>query len=345
LKKNVLTFEFLIELLVAMYQVVLANSRHFSCKQDETILDAAMAAGLMLEHSCRTGKCGVCKAQVLSGSTLIKQAETALDSEQQAAGYILTCCRQVTADTALDIEDLGDLAGLQRLTLPARIDTTELLSKDVIRVVLRLPPNNSLKILSGQYIDVMGPDNLRRSYSIANYFVQGGKIELHIRKVDNGKMSHYWFENAKANDLLRIEGPHGTFCLRDKPQSQWIFLATGTGMAPIKSLLEYLDQYPELLNGKRLSIYWGGRTTDDIYWQPQANNIRFDFFPVLSRADDSWQGLRGYVQDQVIQAHPQMDDCVVYACGSPQMIDSASRLFATKSLGARNFLSDAFVSS
>jgi CDP-4-dehydro-6-deoxyglucose reductase len=211
--------------------------------------------------------------------------------------------------------------------------------------VLRLPPNNTLKILSGQYIDVMGPDNLRRSYSIANYFVQGGKIELHIRKVENGKMSHYWFDNAKANDLLRIEGPHGTFCLRDKPQSKIIFLATGTGMAPIKSLLEDLDQHPELLDGKKLSVYWGGRTQDDIYWQPQMENIVFDFFPVLSRADESWKGLRGYVQDQVVHAHAQMQDCVVYACGSPQMIDSANRLFATKGLGARNFLSDAFVSS
>lgn len=328
-----------------MYQLVLANARQFSCKQDDTILDAAIAAGMVLEHSCRTGKCGVCKAQVLSGSTQIKQEETALDAEQQAAGYILTCCRQITADTELDIEDLGELGHLQTLTLPARIDSTELLSKDVIRIVLRLPPNNALKILSGQYIDVMGPDNLRRSYSIANYFVQGGKIELHIRKVEHGKMSQYWFENAKANDLLRIEGPHGTFCLRDKPQSQIIFLATGTGMAPIKSLLEYLDQQPELLNGKHLSIYWGGRTQDDIYWQPQMKNIQFDFFPVLSRAGDTWQGLRGYVQDRVIDAHPQMQECVVYACGSPQMIDSASRLFATKGLGARNFLSDAFVSS
>lgn len=328
-----------------MHQVVLANSRQFSCKQDETILDAAIAAGVVLEHSCRTGKCGVCKAQLLSGSTQAKQEEASLDTEQQAAGYILTCCRQATADIQLDIEDLGELGHLQTLTLPARIDSTELLSKDVIRIVLRLPPNNTLKILSGQYIDVMGPDNLRRSYSIANYFVQGGKIELHIRKVENGKMSRYWFENAKANDLLRIEGPHGTFCLRDKPQSQIIFLATGTGMAPIKSLLEYLDQQPELLNGKHLSIYWGGRTQDDIYWQPQIKNIAFDFFPVLSRADDTWQGLRGYVQDRVIDAYPQMQDCVVYACGSPQMIDSASRLFATKSLGARNFLSDAFVSS
>jgi CDP-4-dehydro-6-deoxyglucose reductase, E3 len=326
-------------------KIQLSNNKVFFDDDNKSILDSALAADIMLEHSCRTGKCGVCKTQVLSGSTEILQAETSLTSDLLEKGYILTCCRRASSDLVLDTEDLGDLAKLKTLTLPARIDSMSLLADDVIQVFLRLPPNNGLQILSGQYVDVIGPGGLRRSYSIANDFSKGGKIELHIRQVSNGKMSAYWFDAAKVNDLLRIEGPRGTFCWRDRQESTAIFLATGTGIAPIKSMLEQLDANPQALGHKKIAIYWGGRRPEDFYWEPAFNNIECRFLPCLSRESNDWSGRRGYVQEHALQDHTNLSDCVVYACGSLDMINSANTLLVSHGLKPGNFLSDAFVSS
>jgi CDP-4-dehydro-6-deoxyglucose reductase, E3 len=324
--------------------IKLSNKKIFSSSENKSILDSAIAAEIMLEHSCRTGKCGVCKAQVISGTTAILQTETSLTEDLLKKGYILTCCRTALTDLELDAEDLGDLANIKTLTLPARIDSMSLLSDDVMKVFLRLPPNNGLRILSGQYVDLIS-QGLRRSYSIANYFDLVGKIELHIRRVMDGKMSSYWFDNAKVNDLLRVEGPKGTFCWRQRQEKTVIFLATGTGIAPIKSILEYLNTNPQELGDKEIKIYWGGRRKQDFYWEPDFNNIEYRFLPCLSRAVDDWKGLRGYVQEQALLENQDLSDCIVYACGSIDMIQSANALLVSHGLKPGNFFSDAFVSS
>ncbi len=235
--------------------VTLGNAKQFSCTEDNNILDAAKAHGLVLEHSCKTGRCGICKAKVVGGSTQVLQEESGLSQEEINAGFILTCCRTVTQDIELDSEDLGALADIKIQTLPSKIDSITCLAEDIIKVVLRLPPNGTFNFLPGQYINITAKSSIRRSYSIANAPQQSGKIELHIRKVPQGAMSQYWFEEAKVNDLLRFEGPLGTFCVREKPEKNIIFLATGTGIAPIKSILEHLDNSPlHLENRNFISI-------------------------------------------------------------------------------------------
>ena len=328
-----------------MKKVTLLNGHQFDCLDNLSLLDSARDSGIALEHSCRTGKCGVCKALVISGKTKELRAEESLNKNDIESGYILTCCRTAETDLELEVEDLGELGLIKKLTLPCRIDLIELLAPEIIRVVLRLPPNNNFRYLSGQYIDVIGAEGLRRSYSIANSYLQGGKIELQIKKVTDGVMSSYWFEKAKISDLLRIEGPHGTFSFRKKNEQNIVFLATGTGIAPIKSILEELALNQSLAASKCLYVYWGGRSTKDLYWQPNFSNIDVDFRPVLSRADESWSGRRGYVQEAVISDEIDLSDAIVYACGSPEMIESASLSLASHGLKRNCFFSDAFVSS
>jgi CDP-4-dehydro-6-deoxyglucose reductase, E3 len=323
--------------------VTLSNRTHFDCHPEQTILEAARQQGIALEHSCRTGKCGACKTLTVNGETVAVKPETCLTSEQLAAGYILTCCRTAKTPVQLDIEDLGELGKLQAKTLPCRIDQLQLLTDNVIEVTLRTPPTSKLAYVSGQYVDMIGKDGLRRSYSIANAPREDGKLTLQISKVPDGEMSHYWFCEAKANDLLRLEGPLGTFSLRKTKAKQLILLATGTGIAPIKALLEQLTAATQHAFNN-IHLYWGGRVEEDIYWHPRFPALPLKFSPVLSR-NPEWSGHKGYVQHAVLQDVPTLSDAVVYACGSEAMINSAHVDLIAAGLNSKNFFSDAFVSS
>ena len=328
----------------AMNKIRLANGTIFSSSDSTVILESARQQGIALEHSCRTGRCGVCKAEVVSGETDVIQAEASLTAEDEADGFILTCCRAAKTDLQLDIQDLGELGVIQTKTLPCRIDSLQRLADDVVEIVLRTPPTSRLQYLPGQYVDVIGNDGLRRSYSISNAPREDGKITLQIRKVEQGKMSQYWFEEAKAKDLLRIEGPLGTFCLRNSNAKKLILLATGTGIAPIKAILEQLVTTPVVNTYNQIHLYWGGRIEKDIYWQPVFESLPLTFTPVLSRTPE-WQGRKGYIQHAVIDDDHDLSDAVVYACGSESMIHSAHEQLVSVGLQSKQFYSDAFVSS
>lgn len=325
-------------------KITLVNDKVFECRSNEIILSAAARQKLVLEHSCRTGRCGVCKTSVLSGDTKAIKEEVSLTHDEKEQGFILTCCRTALTDITIDIEDQAELANIQVKTLPCRVDKITKLNANILEITLRTPPNCTLEYLPGQYIDVIGAKGLRRSYSIANAPRQDKKIILNIRQVENGEMSDYWFNQAKVNDLLRLEGPLGTFYLRDKAAKNIILIATGTGIAPIKAILEKLEQY-ETQQFKNIYLIWGGRTQQDIYWQPDFKNLLLKFIPVLSRSEDSWQGEKGYVQEAVLKKEIDLAESIVYACGSDTMIQSARLLLTQHGLNQKDFYSDAFVSS
>ena len=325
-------------------EVTLTNATTFQSQDGVSILESARQQGKALAHSCRTGRCGVCKAKVVSGESEVLQAEESLSAEDEASGFILTCCRAAKTNLQLDIEDLGELGSIQIKTLPCRIDSLQVLSNDVVEVVLRTPPASQLEYLPGQYVEMIGKDGLRRSYSVANAPREDGEISLQIRRVEQGLMSYYWFEEAKANDLLRLEGPMGTFCLRDSHASSLILLATGTGIAPIKAILEQLAATPEANTYNHIYLYWGGRVERDIYWQPDFDSLPLTFTPVLSRTPD-WQGRKGYIQQAVMDDGHNLSNAVVYACGSAAMIHSAHEQLTSAGLNSKHFYSDAFVSS
>lgn len=325
--------------------ITLANGKAFPAETSEAMLSAALRSDILLEHSCKTGRCGSCKVQLSSGSTTPILDEIGLNQAERDAGWILSCVRSANSDVQLDIEDLGDIEIFPTKTLPCRIQLLERLSSDVLRVILRLPSNQAFGYHSGQYIDVIGPGGLHRSYSIANAPASDKLIELHIRHVPDGAMSHYWFDEAKTNDLLRLNGPLGTFFLRDVSGLDLILLATGTGMAPIKALLEGMRTCPKDSSPRSIHVYWGARIPQDLYWNPAEAGIELRYLPVLSRADSVWSGLRGHVQQAVLQSGIELEHAIVYACGSLAMIDSARAQMLAAGLNARRFYSDAFVSS
>lgn len=327
-----------------MHEIKVSSGRSFAARSDETILNAALRQGVTLGYSCRIGRCSSCKGRVRAGETIAAHDELGLSADEKAAGFVLTCVRQACGPVELEIEDLGDAALPEAKTLPCRIQSIQRLSHDVVRVMLRLPPTAQFDYLPGQYIDVIGPGGLRRSYSIANAPQADKQIELHIREVAHGAMSRYWFQQAKANDLLRLRGPLGTFFLRGQAGRDLVLLATGTGIAPVKAILEGMGGMPADSLPRSTTVYWGGRQPEDLYW-PGADLPNLRFVPVLSRAGAAWTGARGHVQDVMLGEPGDLANTLVYACGSETMIRSAQAKLQVAGLPGGRYHSDAFVCS
>jgi CDP-4-dehydro-6-deoxyglucose reductase len=326
-----------------MFRIHLKNDIHFSCAPDDTILNGAQKENVTLDYSCKTGRCQSCKAKVIAGTSIATLEETGLSVEDQARGYILTCVRTPTSDLTLDIEDLSGYSLEKVKTIPSKIDSISMISSNVIELHLRIPPNAQFNFLSGQYINII-KDDYKRSYSIANSNSVSNLV-FFIKNYEGGRFSNYLFNESKINDLLRIEGPIGTFFYRHTSKKNIIFLATGTGIAPVKAILEQLDENNAEIIDKTIYLFFGGRTEEDLFWKPNFNNIKVDFIPVLSRSTVDWKGEKGYIQDCILSKGIDLSDSVMYACGSENMIQDSSLLAIKNGLAEDTFYSDAFISS
>lgn len=323
----------------------LVSGRAFEASRGESIVAAATDAGITMPYSCRTGRCSTCRCRVVEGESRALSAETGLTAREQADGWILGCVRTAVTDLVLEVDTLEGLTFPPARTLPCRIASSERLAPDVRRIQLRLPPTAAFEFLPGQYLEVIGPGGIRRSYSLAAASPPGAALEVHVREVAAGVMSDYWFHHAKANDLLRLHGPLGTFVLRDVAGIDLILLATGTGIAPMKAILESLPVLDAAEAPRSVTVLWGGRIPADLYLDIAALPGTHRFIPVLSRADGTWTGARGHVQDVLLGLRPDLREAAVYACGSDAMIHGARDALLQAGLPAGRFHSDAFVCS
>jgi len=329
-----------------MFQITLKNGKSFTCDSNTTIFEAAKSNGIILEHSCLTARCRSCAVQVESGTKIDKLDDLVLSADEKSNNWVLSCNSIPTSDLVIDVEDLGNIQIFEKKIIPAKIQSINKLNDSVIEVSLRLPSNSNFAYNSGQYVNITKGD-IKRSYSIANFYEQNALLTFFIKKYENGLMSKYWFEIAKVNDLLRIEGPLGSFFLRENEQENIIFLATGTGVAPIKAILENLSKSVNQFTNKNFWLYVGARYENDLFWNPSLlssiNNLKY--IPVLSRASKEWEGEKGYVQDIVIKHSIPLAKSQVYACGSNNMIEAAKKTLIEKGLNKVHFFSDAFVQS
>lgn len=323
--------------------VTLQDKIRFPVEDGETILDAAERAGVNISYACRKGRCTACKCKVVNGSTRALHPELGLEQREAEEGWVLSCVRTVDTDVELVADELIPFSLPRSQLLPCRIDALTPLAPDVLEVRLRLPPSAKFTYLPGQYIDIIGPRGARRSYSLAS----GGAAHmlcLHVRHVPGGVLSSYWFGEAKVDDLLRLAGPLGTFFLRDVVDRRLVFLATGTGIAPITTMLVGLAQLGAA-QPRDVTVIWGARHRGDLYADPARFYPACHYWPVLSRPDPEWTGRCGYVQDALLAAGYDLGETVVYACGSDSMIRSAKYVLTNAGLDPNAFHSDAFVCS
>ncbi|HYP67144.1 MAG TPA: CDP-6-deoxy-delta-3,4-glucoseen reductase [Thiobacillaceae bacterium] len=330
------------------YQVTIHPSGHsFTVNEDETILAAALREGFALPYGCRNGACGSCKGKLLEGRVDYgKYQETTLTREEIADGKALFCVGRALTDLVIEVREISAARDIVAKTLPSRIQKMDRRADDVMVLYLKLPASERLQFLAGQYLDFLLKDGRRRSYSIANPPHADDLIELHVRHVPGGLFTDHVFSAMKEKDILRINGPLGSFFIREDSDKPMIFVAGGTGFGPIKAMLQHL--FAEA-SPRRIVLYWGARSLKDLYmaelparWQREHDN--FSFIPVLSqpKAEDRWDGRTGYVDQAVLKDFEDLSGYQVYACGAPAMVDSARASFVRRGLPADEFFADAF---
>ena len=325
------------------------SGHHFDCEADETVLSAAIRAGIGLPYGCKNGACGSCKGRIVTGSVQHKAHQTRALSEQESAdGFALFCCATTAGDLVIEAREVAGSSEYPVRKMPSRVATIHKVAPDVVVISLQLPANEALAYRAGQYIEFMLKDGKRRSYSMANAPSSlDSPITLHIRHMAGGLFSEHVFGTMKERDILRFEGPLGTFFLREESDKPIVLLASGTGFAPIKALVEHLLH---LKSTRPVSLYWGGRRPHDLYmnalceqWAAIVPNLRY--VPVVSEAllEDQWRGRTGFVHAAVMHDLPDLSGYQVYACGAPIMVDSAQRDFVAQcALPAEEFFADAF---
>lgn len=326
------------------------SGRQFQAQSDETLLMAGIRQGVGLPYGCKDGACGSCKCRMLSGKVHHRQHQRkALSAEEEAQGLVLTCCAVAESDVALESRQVSELGALPIKKMPTRVTTLQRVSDDVMVIQLQLPANDSFAFRAGQYIEFILRDGARRSYSMANAPGEGNSLELHLRHMPGGRFTDHVFGAMKEKEILRMEGPFGSFFLREDSDKPIVMLASGTGFAPIKSLLEHM-QAKNL--ARPTTLYWGGRRPGDLYldgWLraqlPRMPWLRY--VPVVSDAlpEDAWAGRSGWVHRAVLEDLPNLSAYQVYACGAPIVVESAREDFcAQASLPPEEFYADAFTS-
>lgn len=333
-------------------QVRLEPSGHtFEVAPGETVLQAALRQGIGLPYGCRNGACGACKGVLRSGELAYGEyQERALHPQEKAAGKALTCCTQPVSDIVFEVRELTGAKDLAIRTLPCRVEKVEKPADDVAVLSLKLPVGERLQFLAGQYIDILLKEGKRRSFSLANAPHDDALLQLHVRKSPGGAFSNYVFEQMKERAILRFEGPLGTFYLREDSDKPMIFVAGGTGFAPIKAMIEHLFHNQV---DRPIVLYWGARSLKDLYMADlpgrwQRDHPDFTYIPVLSDPlpADGWSGRTGFVHQAVLDDFRSLSGFQVYACGAPAMTDLARQTFVEeRGLPEDEFYCDAFTPS
>ncbi len=330
---------------------VLPSGRSFSANADETLLAAAIRQGIGLPYGCKDGACGSCKCKMLEGTVTHGAHQLkALTAEEEASGFILTCCGVAHSDVVLESRQVTDESAFPIRKMPVRVTSLQRASHDVMVIHLQLPASDMMKYHAGQYVEFLLRDGDRRAYSMANAphtQTETPGLELHIRHMPGGKFTDHVFGAMKEKEILRIEGPYGSFFLREDSDKPLVLLASGTGFAPLKALIEHM-QHKNIT--RPAVLYWGGRRPADLYmhdWMQAkvAEMPHLRYIPVISDAlpEDHWTGRTGFVHQAVLEDFSDLSGHQVYACGAPIVVESARDAYsALAGLPAEEFFADAF---
>ncbi len=333
---------------------VLPSGHQFVVETGHSVLDAALQAGVMLPYSCKNGACSSCKGKLVSGQVQLgpHQAQT-LTPQEVEAGLTLFCVAQALSDLTIEVREVQGVGDIPIRKMPCRVKAIIQAATDVRILQLQLPATEKLLFNAGQYVEIIMKDGRRRSYSMANAPHEEGGLQLHLRHLQGGAFTDHVFgvgtTQLKERDIMRLEGPFGSFFLREDSNKPIVLLASGTGFAPIRSIVEHMV-FKDIR--RPVHFYWGGRRPRDLYQDEQARQWAqsrpdFRYIPVVSDAlpEDAWNGATGFVHKAVMADLPDLSGFQVYACGAPIMVESAKRDFVQQcGLPNEEFYADSFTS-
>ena len=319
----------------------------FSVNEGESILSAALRQSVMLPYSCKNGTCGSCKGVVESGEVHYPfHPPMALSREDMAEGCALLCQAEPIEDLVIRVREIEAVRDIQVRKLPARVVEKTLLTPEVMRIKLKLPNAQRLQFLAGQYIDILLPECKRRAFSIASAPHSEDVIELHIRHVDGGGFTGWVFDEMEERAILRLEGPQGTFFIRnDKTDRPMVLVGGGTGFAPLKSMIEDLLEHHDT---RPLHLFWGVRNQAELYmheqarlWADQHEHIQYST-ALTEPKDDDQASYTGFVHEAVLQKYPDLSAHDIYMSGPPAMIDASRTAFLAHGAVKRRIYFDSF---
>ena len=324
---------------------IASSGRRFSARPGETLLNAALRHGVVLPYSCKNGTCASCKCRLLEGQVSYPyNPPKALTLEDLSAGWMLSCQAVAESDLMIEVRELQQLADIPIRKLPARVESLERFTPEIMRLRLKLPKAARLQFLAGQYIDIIQADGKRRAFSIASAPSQSDFIELHIKHVSGGGFTGHVFESMKLKDILRFEGPLGTFFIRRGSSRPIVLMGGGTGFAPLKSMIEELI---EAGDPRPLKLFWGVQVESDLYarglineWETQHPD--FHFTPVLMAPGSNWTGKRGLVHEAVPGSVDNLADHDVYMSGPPAMVSAGRKVFLEAGVPEDRLFYDSF---
>jgi len=331
------------------FQVKNSNSgATFTVNEGESILNAALRQSVMLPYSCKNGTCGSCKGVVESGEVHYPfHPPMALSREEMAEGRALMCQAEPIEDLVIRVREIEAVRDIQVRKMPARVIEKTLLTAEVMRIKIKLPNAQRLQFLAGQYIDILLPEGIRRAFSIASSPLSEDIIELHIRHIDGGGFTGWVFDEMKERDILRLEGPLGTFFIRnDKTDRPMILMGGGTGFAPLKSMIEDLLAHHDT---RPLHLFWGVRNQSELYmheqaqqWAEQHEHIQYSTALSEPQDEDRAGNFTGFVHQAVLSQFPDLSGHDIYMSGPPAMIDAGRTAFLANGAEKRRIFFDSF---
>jgi CDP-4-dehydro-6-deoxyglucose reductase len=319
---------------------IAGEDRAFEAAPGETVLAAATRAGVRLPHSCTLGNCGSCRVRLAEGAVTYDGQPLALSQAEAAEGFALACQARPEGDLVIEVPKAEVPEPSRQMALVTDVSP---LAASVTRVALVLPELDPFVYLPGQHANLFLPDGTHRSFSMASA-PSGNEADFHVRRIPGGRFTEGFLANLQPGDMIEAELPLGAFRLHAEDYRELVFVATGTGIAPIKAMLESLLDDPDC---PPVSRYWGMRSEDELYladtiasWEGRLYEFRC--VPVLSRAGASWSGRRGHVQDAVLADFASLAEHSIYLCGSPAMIAGAKERFAARGASATHLYADGF---
>jgi phenol hydroxylase P5 protein len=317
------------------------------CREDQTVLDACLRDGVWLPHACTHGTCGTCKAQVLDGDLDLGDASpyALLESEREEGAALICVARprgDVTIEGEVDIEEGVDVHPVRDFTgtLTGLADA----AANVRRLVIEL--DQPLAFNPGQYVQLQAPGGQTRPYSVASAPGDGSSIELHVKRSPDGAATDGWiFAGLAVGDQIPVSGPYGRFSFRPARDQPVLLLAGGTGLAPMKSIIQHIDQTG---SGHQVVLYHGVSTAADLYEHPwleqfAAERDWLDYRPALSREEHA--GRTGRVPARLAGDYPRAAGHVAYICGSPEFVTGTMKALMKARLFPRDIYREDFFDS